>query len=66
MSLSGVLENTEVLDKAGDGVCRFGEAYGSFPENFIKINHMESSQDFPCPLSPIMGSWETCFWMIKN
>ena len=51
MSLSGVLENTEVLDKAGDGVCRFGEAYGSFPENFKKIKHMESGQDFPLSMS---------------
>ena len=40
-SLPGVLEDMEVLDKAGNGVRRLGGTLGSFTKNFVKIGAQE-------------------------
>ena len=47
-SLSGVLEDRDVLDRAGDGVRVLIIPLGSFAESFIKILYQEPSQDSKC------------------
>ena len=41
MVLSGVLEDMEVPDKAGDGVRGPGEPLGRFTKNFDNIRHVK-------------------------
>ena len=58
-SLTGVLEDRDVLDGAGDGVRVLRIPLESFAESFIKIHYQEPSQDSKCQLSIFLESRRT-------
>ena len=45
MSLFEVFVDLIDHDRAGDGVRRLGEAKGTFPETFVKMEPLEHCQD---------------------
>ena len=58
-SFTGVLEDRDVLDGAGDGVKVLNISQRSFTESFIKIQHQEVCQDSTYPQSLFLESLRT-------
>ena len=56
MSFTGVLEDRDVLDGAGNGVKVLNISQRSFTESFIKIQHQEVCQDSTYPPSHFLES----------
>ena len=51
------MEDSDVLDGAGDGVRVLKIPQGSFTESFIKIQHQEAYQDYTYHQSLFLESW---------
>ena len=64
-SFPGVLEDSDVLDGAGDGVRVLKTSLGSFTESFIKIQHQEPCQDSKYPPSHFLESWRTVMFLME-
>ena len=65
MSLTGVLDDRDVLDDAGDGVRVLKIPLGSSSESFIKIQHQKPSQDCTYPPSLLLESWRTGMFLME-